>query len=239
MRKILFVLSMVMAATTIKAQFVNKTQVISIDGVTFRMQPVEGGEFMMGIDGGQKDCGPAHRVTLSSYYIGETEVTQALWKAVTGRTPAHFKGDSLPVESVTLAECHLFIEKLNQLTGRTFRLPTEAEWEYAARGGNRSKGTRYAGSDELSEVAWIDNVDRPQSVAQLKSNELGLYDMSGNVCEWCEDIYGDYPAEPQVNPKGASELVVAEAGTVAASSVWFTTVATIALNMPAMQWAYG
>ena len=102
MRKILFVLSMMMAATTIKAQFVNTTQVISVDSVTFRMQPVEGGEFMMGIDRGQKDCGPAHRVTLSSYYIGETEVTQALWKAVTGSNPAHFKGDNLPVESVVL-----------------------------------------------------------------------------------------------------------------------------------------
>ena len=198
---------MVMTASMVMAQFVNKPQVISVDSVTFRMQPVEGGEFMMGIDAGQKDCGPAHRVILSSYYIGETEVTQALWKAVTGRNPAHFKGDNLPVESVTLAECHQFIEKLNKLTGRTFRLPTEAEWEYAARGGRMSRGTRYAGSDELSEVAWIDNVDRPQPVAQLKPNELGLYDMSGNVCEWCEDIYGDYSAEPQVNPKGASEGV--------------------------------
>ena len=106
---------------------------------------------MMGIDGGQKDCGPAHRVTLSSYYIGETEVTQALWKAVTESNPAHFKGDNLPVESVTLAECYLFIEKLNQLIGRTFRLPTEVEWEYAARGSRMSRGTHYAGSDELSE----------------------------------------------------------------------------------------
>ena len=159
----------------------------------------------MGNDEGQKDVQPAHKVTLSSFYIGQTEVTQALWQAVMGDNPAHFKGNYLPVESVTLAECHAFIAKLNQLTGKTFRLPTEAEWEYAARGGKKSKGTRYAGSDELSKVAWIDNVDRPQPVALLKPNELGLYDMSGNVCEWCEDIYGDYSSEPQVNPTGASE----------------------------------
>ena len=208
MRKVFFfvaAVAMMMVGTTAKAQFVDKVQTVTVHDVTFRMQPVEGGEFMMGIDGGQKDCGPAHRVTLSSYYIGETEVTQALWKAVMGSNHAHFKGDSLPVESVTLAECHQFIEELNLLTNMTFRLPTEAEWEFAARGGNRSRGTRYAGSDELSEVAWIDNVDRPQPVALLKPNELGLYDMSGNVCEWCEDIYGDYPAEPQANPKGADQ----------------------------------
>lgn len=178
---------------------------LTVGDAQLKLVRVEGGTFSMGFDDGQRDVQPAHEVTLSTFYIGETEVTQALWKAVTGENPAHFKGDSLPVESVTLAECHKFIEQLNTLTGRHFRLPTEAEWEYAARGGNRSKGTQYAGSDSLREVAWTDNVDRPQPVARLKPNELGLYDMSGNVCEWCEDIYGDYPSEPQVNPKGASE----------------------------------
>lgn len=157
----------------------------------------------MGYTEGQKDVQPVHDVTLDDFYIGETEVTQGLWKTVMGENPSYFKGDDLPVESVTLADCHNFIKKLNELTGLKFRLPTEAEWEYAARGGRKSQNTKFSGSDDVYEVARIDNADSTQNVAQLKPNELDIYDMSGNVCEWIEDIYGDYSSEAQVNPTGA------------------------------------
>ena len=137
---------------------------------------------------------PAHQVTLSDYYIGETEVTQALWKAVMGTNPSNFKGDSNPVEKVSWNDCQEFIRKLNSLTGRTFRLPTEAEWECAARGGNQSKGYKYSGSNKIKDVAWYDgnSKDKTHAVKTKPSNELGLYDMSGNVNEWCWDLYGAY-----------------------------------------------
>lgn len=176
---------------------------LSVGGVSFKMLPVQGGTFLMGSEE-QEATRPVHEVTVGDFYIGETEVTQALWEEVMGSNPAHFKGATLPVESVTLADCRAFAARLGERTGRTFRLPTEAEWEYAARGGRKAAGTRYAGSDDLETVAWIDNADRPQPVAQLAPNELGAYDMSGNVCEWCSDIYDTYPAGPQVNPTGAA-----------------------------------
>ena len=147
---------------------------------------------------------PAHEVTLSSYYIGETEVTQELWEAVMGDNPSYFKKDDRPVEMVSWNDCQEFIGKLNRLTGKHFRLPTEAEWEYAARGGNRSKEYKYSGSNNLEEVAWYEgnSEDHTRSVGTKQPNELGLYDMSGNVWEWCADWYGGYSSEVQTNPTG-------------------------------------
>ena len=171
---------------------------------------VEGGTFTMGAASEQTDAWdreePAHQVTLSSYYIGKYEVTQALWKAVMGENPSSHKGDNLPVDSVSWNDCQDFIRELNALTGKNFRLPTEAEWEYAARGGNSSKGCKYSGGNEPDKVAWYDdNALYETHEAGLKSpNELGIYDMSGNVCEWCSDWYGNYDRSEQSNPAGAS-----------------------------------
>ena len=148
---------------------------------------------------------PVHQVTLSSYLIGKHEVTQALWEEVMGSNPSYNKqGGDYPVECVSWDDCQEFVKKLNARTGMKFRLPREAEWEYAARGGNRSKGYKYAGSDNLDEVGWYeDNSDcHTYPVGLKKPNELGLYDMSGNVLEWCEDWYGDYTDEAQTNPAG-------------------------------------
>ena len=170
---------------------------------------VEGGTFTMGATSEQGNDAidiekPAHQVTLSDYYIGETEVTQALWQAVMGNNPSRFKGDSHPVESVSCDDCQEFIRKLNSLTGRTFRLPTEAEWEFAARGGNESKGYKYSGSNSIDNVAWYKNNSgsMTHAVKTKSPNELGIYDMSGNVWEWCQDWYGSYSSNAQTNPKG-------------------------------------
>ena len=172
---------------------------------------VEGGTFTMGatpvqILDAEANERPVHEVTLSDYYIGETEVTQALWQAVMGSNPSYFKGNSNPVESVSWNDCQEFIRKLNSLTGRTFRLPTEAEWEFAARGGNKSKGYKYAGSNSIDDVAWYDsNSGSMTHAVKTKSpNELGIYDMSGNVWEWCQDWYGSYSSNAQTNPRGPS-----------------------------------
>ena len=167
---------------------------------------VAGGTFQMGSDDGDSDEKPVHSVTLSSYSIGETEVTQALWTAVMGNNPSDFKGNNLPVEMVSWNDCQTFIRKLNDLTGENFRLPTEAEWEFAARGGNRSRGYKYAGSDNPAEVAWyFGNSGRRTHAVKTKSpNELGLYDMSGNVYEWCSDWKGSYSSSSATNPKGPS-----------------------------------
>ncbi len=183
----------------------------NVSGVEFTMVRVEGGTFTMGCTSEQGgDCWggeePAHGVTLSSYYMGETEVTQALWQAVMGNNPSHWKGDNLPVEQVSWTEVQEFIEKLNRLTGRTFRLPTEAEWEYAARGGNKSRGYKYSGSNSIDAVAWYDgnSGEKTHSVKGKQANELGLYDMSGNVDEWCSDWGGDYSSSLQRDPGGPS-----------------------------------
>ena len=187
------------------------TLTFKANGVSFKMIRVDGGTFTMGPTPEQENDAfdyekPAHRVTLSSYYIGETEVTQALWMAVMGYNPSWFQGDDLPVEWVTWNDCQTFINKLDSITGKNFRLPTEAEWEFAARGGNRSKGYNYSGSNTLDNVAWYwENSGRePHPVKTKSPNELGIYDMSGNVCEWCMDWKGDYSSEPQTNPCGAS-----------------------------------
>ena len=181
---------------------------ITVNGLTFNMIKVDGGTFTMGATYEQKnpydDEKPTHQVTLSSYYIGETEVTQALWTAVMGDNPSWFKGDNLPVEQVSWEDCQTFIGKLNGLTGKSFRLPTEAEWEYAARGGNRSNHTQYSGSKRIKDVAWYDgnSGSKTHPVKTKNPNELGLYDMSGNVHERCQDWYGSYSSNAQTNPTG-------------------------------------
>ncbi len=183
-------------------------ETITVNGVSFVMVGVEGGTFTMGAtsEQGEKNEKPAHQVTLSTFSIGETEVTQELWQAVMGSNPSNFKGAKRPVENVSWEDCQTFIIKLNQLTGKNFRLPTEAEWEYAARGGNRSKGYKYAGSNIIDDVAWdIYNSGRQtHDVGTKRANELGLYDMAGNVEEWCGDWYDGYSSGSQTNPKGPS-----------------------------------
>ena len=186
-------------------------QVITVDGVSFTMVRVEGGTFQMGATSEQGNDAesnekPVHQETLSPFYIGETEVTQALWEAVMGNKPSNFKGSNRPVEQVSWDDCQEFIKNLNQKTGRKFRLPTEAEWEYAARGGKNSKGYKYSGSNNLKDVAWFDKNSKSMihDVKTKLANELGLYDMSGNVWEWCQDWYGDYSSGSQTNPSGSS-----------------------------------
>ena len=186
------------------------SETFTVNGVSFTMIPVEGGTFTMGLTEGQVSDGQGnnvtpHEVTLSSYYIAETEVTQELWLAVMGTNPADFS-DNLqnPVQKVTWGECQTFISMLNEKTGKTFRLPTEAEWEFAARGGNMSQGYQYSGSNDLDEVGWYDHNSggSPHPVGTKAPNELGLYDMSGNVYEWCQDYYSStiYNVSPAVNP---------------------------------------
>ena len=186
-------------------------QEFTVGGVTFKMIDVEGGTFTMGFTGetptsDEQNALPAHQVTLSSYSIGETEVTQALWVAVMGNNPSHYTGDlNRPVETVSWNDCQEFITQLNQITGMTFRLPTEAEWEFAARGGNMSHGYMYSGSNTLNDVSWNSNnnsTNTTQPVGQKSPNELGLYDMSGSVWEWCNDYYDVYSANAQTNPTG-------------------------------------
>ncbi len=182
----------------------------TVNGVSFTMVAVEGGTFTMGATSEQgsdavSQESPVHQVTLSSYSIGQTEVTQELWQAVMGSNPSYFTGDlQRPVEQVNWNDCQTFISKLNQMTGLNFRLPTEAEWEYAARGGNRSQGYKYAGSSTVDDVAWYDgnSGSTTHPVATKAPNELGLYDMCGNVFEWCQDWYGSYGSDGQTNPIG-------------------------------------
>ena len=192
---------------------------ITVNGVTFNMIKVDGGTFTMGATSEMKDPRddekPTHQVTLPSYYIGETEVTQALWKSVMGTTvrdqrdKANFswsrgEGDNYPIYCVSWNDCQDFIKKLNIKTGKKFRLPTEAEWEFAARGGNMSRHTHYSGSSNIDEVAWYDgnSGSKTHPVKTKKANELGIYDMSGNVFEWCRDWKGSYSSKTQNNPTG-------------------------------------
>ena len=187
-------------------------QTLTVNGVRFTMVAVKGGTFTMGAtyDDAEVDAEvdeePAHKVTLSDYYIGQTEVTQALWEAVMGSNPSNHKGDNLPVENVSWDDCQVFIQKLNQLTGKQFRLPTEAEWEYAARGGRKSRDYKYAGDDYIGSVAWYSGNSGYEThpVATKQANELGIYDMSGNVWEWCSDWFGGYQSSSQSDPQGPS-----------------------------------
>jgi len=174
------------------------------------MVKVEAGSFNMGATpemiNPDTDEKPVHRVTLTNdYYIGKYEVTQALWQAVTDSNPSNFKGNDLPVEMVSWNDCQDFISKLNSMTGKRFHLPTEAQWEYAARGGKKSRGYQYSGSNTLGDVAWYsgNSCSRTHAVGTKQPNELGIYDMAGNVWEWCQDWYGSYSSSPQTNSTGA------------------------------------
>ena len=197
-------------------------ETFNVNGVKFTMVLVKGGTFMMGATSEQgndtfENEYPIHQVTLSDYMIGQTEVTQQLWKTVMGTDPSFFGGNpSRPVERVTWNQCQSFINKLNQLTGKTFRLPTEAEWEFAARGGNKSQGYKYSGSDNLDDIAWygvsggdwLNPKYGTHSVRSLEPNELRLYDMSGNVWEWCQDRYSMYSEDEQTNPTGPESGII-------------------------------
>ncbi len=185
------------------------------NAVHIEMIEVEGGSFIRGCadtiglgNGCDKDERTPHKVTLSSYSIGKYQVTQAQWQAVMGDNPAQFKGENLPVESVTWFEVQEFIQKLNAQTGRNYRLPTEAEWEFAARGGVKSQGFEYSGSNVNNEVGWVlENSDkRTHPVGEKPANELGIYDMTGNVREWTNDWYAEdyYAHSPEHNPQGAA-----------------------------------
>ena len=188
-----------------------------VGSCSFKMIKVGGGTFTMGATAEQgkyvrDDERSVHQITLTDYYIGQTEVTQALWTAVMGDNPSYSKRDNLPVEQVSWHDCQTFIEKLNsllsnELGGKHFALPTEAQWEFAARGGNQSQGYKYAGNNEIDDVAWYsDNSGfRSHPVAKKQPNELGLYDMSGNVWEWCQDWYGNYSSDAQTNPNGPAD----------------------------------
>ena len=194
--------------------FSNKT--FTVNGVSFDMIAVKGGTFTMG---GTSEQGsdaydsekPTHSVTLSDYYIGKFEVTQELWRAVMGNEPTYNdgwtkeygRGNNYPAYRISWNDCQEFIKKLNQKTGANFRLPTEAEWEYAARGGNKSKGYKYSGSNTIGNVEWYSS-SKTHQVGTKSPNELGIYDMSGNVLEWCQDWYGDYSSGSQTNPTGPS-----------------------------------
>ena len=192
--------------SSVKLTFGNQT--FTVNGVSFTMIVVKGGTFQMGATSSHADNDekPVHNVTLSDYYIGETEVTQELWQAVMGKNPSYSKGNKKPVEQVSWNDCQEFIKKLNQLTGKNFRLPTEAEWEYAARGGNKSLDYKYSGSGIVGSIAWCDgnSGSKTHDVKTKQANELGIYDMSGNVWEWCQDWYdsGYYSSSPVNNPTG-------------------------------------
>jgi formylglycine-generating enzyme required for sulfatase activity len=181
-----------------------------IDSLVGEMVNVKGGTFTMGCTSEQgNDClnaeKPAHQVTLSDFQIGKYEVTQVQWTAMMGDNPSSFKGENLPVENVSWDDVQEFIRKLNEMTGGNYRLPTEAEWEYAARGGSQSRGYKYSGSNDAGDVAWFrDNSERmTHPVGTKKANELGIHDMSGNVFEWVNDWFGNYGGGVQI-PQGAS-----------------------------------
>ena len=181
------------------------------DGISIDMVRVEAGTFTMGSTAKMKkpydDENPAHQVTLTNdYYIGKYEVTWTLWRAVMDNGFSISNSGNFPVENVSWDDCQEFISKLNRITGKTFRLPTEAEWEYAARGGNKSRGYQYSGSNNLLDVTRCGNdfTGKTYAVGTYHANELGIYDMSGNVMEWCQDWYGKYSSSSQVNPTGAN-----------------------------------
>lgn len=198
------------AATKVLENSNNRLDFI-VNGIPFSMIRVEGGTFMMGaisrqrVDAFNREL-PVRKVTLSTYYIGETLVTQELWMAVMDSNPSYFNSDlKNPVEQVSWKDCQVFIQKLNQITGNKFRLPTEAEWEFAARGGINSLGYKYSGSNQIKEVAWqqVPNEEgKTHPVGLRRPNELGVYDMSGNVWEWCNDWFGAYIVDELVNPHG-------------------------------------
>ncbi|MDE5773684.1 MAG: formylglycine-generating enzyme family protein [Muribaculaceae bacterium] len=175
-------------------------ETFTVNGVTFKMIKVEGGTYQMGSNNGDSDEKPVHSETVYSFQIGETEVTQGLWRAVMGTDPSYFDGnDNLPVEIVSWNDCQDFINRLNEITGKQFRLPSETEWEYAARGGNQSQGYTYSGGNNINDVAWYggNSGSKTHPVAQKQPNELGIYDMSGNVWEWTSDWYSSDYSSPR------------------------------------------
>lgn len=185
----------------------------TVNGVSFEMVPIDGGAFQMGgtieqrSELGSMDL-PVHQVAVSSFLLGQTEVTRRLWKAVMGEDSGDWMVDDLPVEWVSWKQCQEFIQRLDSLTGQHFRLPTEAEWEFAARGGkNAGQQYRYSGGRDYNEVAWLylNSENRTHQVAQKKPNQLGLYDMSGNVWEWCSDWFAPYSKDTQIDPVGPTE----------------------------------
>lgn len=182
-----------------------------VNGVSFIMKKIEAGSFQMGSTAwGHESAQPIHMVTLSrDYFMAETEVTQELWEAIMGSNPSQLKGGQRPVHNVSWEDCQDFINKLRDLTGVSFRLPSEAEWEFAARGGVLSKGYTYAGSNSIDDVAYYDvSLEKgPFVVKQKRPNELGLYDMTANVFEWCQDWYSSsyYSISPDIDPVGPDE----------------------------------
>jgi formylglycine-generating enzyme required for sulfatase activity len=194
MRKVLFIV--LLLVTKVAGNVcVAESKTFIVNGVLFEMVFVEGGTFTRGCDSNSRGCIndeiPIHQVTLPDFYIGKFEVTQLLWRTVMGHNPSRLRGDHLPVESVSWNDCREFIRRLNEMTGVQFSLPTEAQWEFAARGGNKSRGYRYSGSDNIDEVAWYkeNSGGRVRRVGDKAPNELGIHDMTGNVFEWCSDWY--------------------------------------------------
>lgn len=184
----------------------------SNSNVSFTMAPVKGGTFIMGArdidNNAYNEEKPPHQVKLSDYYIGQTLVTQELWQMVMGNNPSNWKGNQHPVEQVSWNDCQRFIKLLNNMFHENFRMPTEAEWEYAARGGQLSRGYNYSGGNNLEDVAWFfeNSAAASHDVCMKHSNELGIYDMTGNVSEWCSDWFAAayYMLSPTDNPPGPS-----------------------------------
>lgn len=220
-KRLFFIIIILLVSFTTSAQTHTVTQgqagdahnAAIIQNLINNMVLVEGGTFTMGATLEQrkdawKNERPTHRVTLSSFYIGRYEVTQEEWEAVMGQNPSEFKGAKRPVENVSWYDCQEFIQKLNAMTGKNFRLPTEAEWEFAARGGTKSRGYKYAGSNDINSVAWYtsNSDDGTHNVGTKQPNELGLYDMSGNLYEWCSDWYGNYHSSSKTNQKGSHRV---------------------------------
>ncbi len=200
---------------TVKVATAPLSKVVLANDVPFTMIYVKGGTFVMGTsrekDSDAADNESPHTVQISSYYISQTEVTQELWNAVMDEKRFFFQGENQPVNLVSYNDITAFISRLNLITGLGFNLPTEAEWEYAARGGRKSLGYKYSGSDNPRNVAWFGQKEgeagssQKHRVATKQPNELGLYDMSGNMWEWCRDFYGTYPEEEQTDPTGPKE----------------------------------
>lgn len=204
MKKLLATIVMVLLGSFVLAAQEPARNVLDIPMVV-----VAGGTFEMGgIETYGEQCYPdefpKHTVSVDDYYIGQFEVTQELYKFVMGYNPSHFVGDSLPVDNISWVDAKTFIHELNKMTGKQYRLPTEAEWEFAARGGRWSQDLNYSGSDDLNAVGWCDGNSgrRTHAVGTKAPNELDIYDMCGNVYEWCQDRYAIYKADPQTNPQG-------------------------------------